>query len=93
MNDDASAKIQMLKSSLRCFMFGLLGLLPLIGLPCGVAALWISGQTRAREKDFWNAAKPYRVWGVVCAALGLIFWCGILMIVIAHVIMSAEGLG
>lgn len=93
MNDDARARIQMLKNSLRCFRFGLLGLLPLIGLPCGVAALWISGQTRVQEKRFWNAAKPYRVWGVVCAALGLVFWCGILMIVITRAIMFSEGLG
>ena len=33
MNTDADAKIQMLNSSMRCFVFGLLGLIPLIGLP------------------------------------------------------------
>jgi hypothetical protein len=76
----------MLKSSLRCFGFGLLGVLPLFGLPFALAALWISGRVRAKEKHFWNAAKPYRVWGVVCAATGIIFWGFILTILIYHAI-------
>lgn len=83
MSDDVpSAKIQMLKSSLACFVFGLLGLLPVIGLPFGIAALWISGRIRTKEKHFWNAAQPYRILGVVCAALGAIFWSFILTVII-----------
>ena len=60
MNNDAGEKIKMLKGSIRCLMFGLLGLVPVIGLPFGLAALWVSGQVRVREKIYWNAAKPYR---------------------------------
>jgi hypothetical protein len=93
MNTDASAKIQMLKSSLRCFTFGLLGLIPLIGLPFALAALWISGRVRVKEKLFWNAARPYRIWGVVCAAVGTILWLGVLAIVVARALMIAQGLG
>jgi hypothetical protein len=84
MSDDACAKIQMLKNSLRCFMFGLLGLIPLIGLPFALVALGISGRVRAKEKYFWNPAKPYRVWGVVFAATATIFWGFILTILIYH---------
>jgi hypothetical protein len=87
MNTQAIAKIQMLKSSMRCFVFGLLGLIPLIGLPFALTALWISGRVRVREKQFWNAARPYRIWGVICAAIGTILWTGILTIVIAHALM------
>jgi hypothetical protein len=93
MNTHASAKIQMLKSSLRCFTFGLLGLIPLIGLPFALAALWISGRVRVKEKLFWNAARPFRIWGVVCAAVGTILWLGILAIVVARALMIAQGLG
>jgi hypothetical protein len=93
MNTDASAKIQMLKSSMRCCVFGLLGLIPLIGLPFALAALWISGRVRVREKQFWNAARPYRIGGVICAAVGTIMWTGILTIVIARALMMAQGLG
>jgi len=82
MNADTDVKIQMLNSSMRCFVFGMLGLIPLIGLPFALAALWISGCVRAKEKQLWNAARPYRIWGVVCAAGGTIFWGFILTIII-----------
>ena len=85
MNTDptaAEAKIRMLKNSLRCSVYGLLGLLPVIGLPFAIATLWISGRVRAKEKLFWNAARPYRVWGVICAAAGTIIWSFVLMLII-----------
>jgi hypothetical protein len=93
MNDRVSDKIQMLKGSLRCFIYGLLGLLPVFGLPFALASLYISGRVRVKEKLFWNAARPYRLWGVVCAAIGLIFWSGIYIIVLARAFMIAQGLG
>jgi hypothetical protein len=93
MNSDAGEKIKMLKGSIRCFIFGVLGLLPVIGLPFGLAALWVSGRVRAKEKIFWNAAKPYRIWGVVCAAVGTVLWTGVLAIVVARALMIAQGLG
>ena len=82
MNPNAEIKIRMLNSSMRCFVFGLLGLIPLVGLPFAIAALWISGRVRVKEKLFWNAARPYRIWGVVCAAAGPIFWGFILFLII-----------
>lgn len=79
-----AAKIRMMKGSLRCFVFGLLGLLPVIGLPFALAALWTSGRARAHEKYFWNAARPYRIWGVVCAALGAVVWSVVDTLLIFH---------
>jgi hypothetical protein len=93
MNPDPQTKIRMLKSSMRCFVFGLLGLIPLIGLPFALAALWISGRVRAQEKQMWNAAQPYRIWGAISAAVGTVLWTGVLMIVIARLVMIAQGLG
>ena len=65
MNDVPAAKIKMMKGSIRCLIFGLLALVPAIGLPFGLAALWISGRVRLTEKLYWNPAKPYRICGVV----------------------------
>jgi hypothetical protein len=93
MNPNAGTKIQMLKSSMRCFSYGLLGLLPVFGLYFALAALFTSGRVRSAEKLFWNAARPYRLWGVVCAAVGLIFWMGIYIIVLARALTMAQGLG
>ena len=41
MNADAAAKIAMLRGSVRCFVLGLVGLLPFIGLPFAILALGI----------------------------------------------------
>ena len=89
----AAAKIQMLKGSMRCFAFGLLGLLPVVGLPFAIAALWISGPVRMKEKQFWNAARPYRIWGTVCAAAGTIFWFFIISLIIYSAASNSNGHG
>lgn len=74
MNLQAASKIKMLQASTRCLAYGMLALLPIIGLPFAIAALWLSGRVRQQEKQFWNAAKPYRLIGTACAALGTIAW-------------------
>ena len=91
--NNAADKIRMMKLSIRCFVDGLLGLIPIIGLPFALAALWISGRVRQHEKRFWNPAKPYRICGVVCAAVGAILWGGILIFFIGRVFLYANGPG
>jgi hypothetical protein len=73
MNSDASiAKIKMLKHSLQCFVFGLIALVPVLGLPFGVLALVASGQVRAAQRQYWNAARAYWIWGLVLGAVGIL---------------------
>ena len=82
---NAEAKIQMLKDSMRCFVYGLLAALPILGFGFGMAALRISGQVRVAERSFWNAARPYRICGVICAAMCVIFWSFIVILIIGSV--------
>lgn len=89
MNDSADVKLKMMEASIRCLVFGLLGLLPVVGLPFALAALWISGRVRQQEREQWNAAQPYRLVGVACAGLGAILWTGILIILVFRLIMFA----
>jgi hypothetical protein len=89
----AADKIKMMKASIRCLIYGLLGLLPVIGLPFALAALWISGRVRQQEKQFWNAAKPYRGIGVVCAALGTICWFLVVVFIIYQSVFNGGGYG
>jgi hypothetical protein len=92
MNDDIpGVKIRMLKGSLQCFVCGLLGLLPVIGLPFAVAALVISGKVRAGQRRFWNPARSYWIWGIVCAAVGTILWSFILITVVYQAIYNSGG--
>jgi hypothetical protein len=87
--NNAPAKIQMIRSSIKCFAFGLLGLLPIIGLPFALAALWISGRVRVKEKKIWNAARPYRIWGMICAIVGTVLWAGILVFIVGNLLIFA----
>jgi hypothetical protein len=82
MNSDVEVKIRMLENSLRCFVYGLLGLLPVVGFPFALAALVLSGQVRAGQKKYWNAARPYWIVGVLSAMAGTVFWSFILTIII-----------
>lgn len=93
MNPDAPAKIEMMRGSLRCFTYGLLGLLPAIGVPFAIAALWISGRVRLRERQFWNPAHTYRVVGVASAAVGMIFWFFVAALVIYNIATNNSGHG
>jgi hypothetical protein len=89
MNDLPAAKIKMMKASTRCMIFGVLALLPVIGFPFALAALWISGRVRVQEKQFWNAARPYRIVGVACAAAGAVIW----FLVVALIVYNSASVG
>jgi hypothetical protein len=91
MNNDALAKITMINGSLRCFAFGLLALLPGIGIPFAIVSLWTAGQVRGLEKKYWNAAGPYRTLGVICAAVGLIFWFVVVALIAFNAAASDGG--
>jgi hypothetical protein len=69
-----AVKIEMMESSRRCLVFGLLGLLPVIGLPFALIAGWHSGQARSREKYHWNPAHQLRILGLTCAVVGVLGW-------------------
>jgi len=84
MNNLPAAKIKMMKGSIRCLIFGLLALLPVIGFPFGLAALWIAGQVRVKEKQFWNPAGPYRVVGVLAATTGTLLWFIVVVLIAYH---------
>ncbi len=86
-----AAKLKMMKASIRCLVLGLLSLLPLIGVPFALAALWISFSVRRREKQFWNPAKPQRVMGLACASLGALVWSTVDTILIYNALYNYSG--
>ncbi len=69
-----AVKIKMMEASMRCLRFGLLALLPVIGLPFALAAGCQSGVARAREKQHWNPARKLRLVGLSCAITGALVW-------------------
>jgi hypothetical protein len=89
MNANALAKIGMLEDSMRCLTFGLLSFLPFIGLPFAFLALWIGGRVRRQEKRYWNAAKPYRIWGIVCGGAGAVIWAVVSGVIIVNAVTGS----
>lgn len=88
MNNPGIEKLTLIKGSFRCFGFGLLGLLPLIGVPFGLVALWMAGNLRKQENQWWNAAKPYRIMGAICGGVGVVMSAGIVMLVAGAAVWS-----
>ena len=88
MNATADAKLNMMKSSTLCLIFGLLALLPFIGFIFGVAALVISVGVRQVEKRFWNPARHYRLCGTICGIVSLLMWGGLLAFIIAKIAIN-----
>jgi len=69
-----AVKIKMIEASIRCLVFGVLALLPVIGLPFALVAGCQSGLARAREKQHWNPARKLRLVGLSCAISGALLW-------------------
>ena len=90
MNAEIEAKIRMIRLSLRCYVCGMLALLPCLGAPFAVAALILSGRARVGEKRFWNVARHYRELGVIGAAFGIVFWSLILCLFIYRSVHGHE---
>ena len=73
-------KIRVIEQSLRCFVFGCLSLIPLLGLPFAILAIvrhlnvWSQGDAR------WNPAKAYLLWGFGLAWLGGLISLGALAV-------------
>ena len=51
---------------------GLLGLLPVIGIPCAVRSLFHYRRLTSSQPGDWNPAHPYVRRGGICARLGLV---------------------
>lgn len=80
-----AVKIEMIEGSLRCFVRGLWGFLPLIGLPLAVMALSQYMRVGRISAGQWNPAHRCLFSGVFCAWFALALW--LLEVVAAVVIM------
>ena len=57
MNPNAGTKIQMLKSSMRCFSYGLLGLLPVFGLLFCARGIVYFRPGSSRRKNYFGTPR------------------------------------
>ena len=64
-------KVELIQCSLRCFGFGVFGLLPFIGIPLALHAVLLWRRVRRGQGDLWNPACRYHFWGGVCGRMSL----------------------
>lgn len=64
-------RIRIIQKSTNAFICGLFGLLPVLGLPFGIAALVQFVQVRRQTTD-WNPAERYLDWGAILALIGFL---------------------
>jgi hypothetical protein len=64
-------RIELMERSLRCFVWGLFSLLPVLGIPMSIMAVWQYGRVKRGQGEMWNPAERYLFCGTVCARLGL----------------------
>jgi hypothetical protein len=62
----------MIERSLRCFVFGLLALIPVMGLPMSLLAWWHGHAVRRAQAGGWNPAQRYVAWGCSLAWWGFV---------------------
>ncbi|PYI87311.1 MAG: hypothetical protein DME26_06625 [Verrucomicrobia bacterium] len=63
-------RIAVIERSLRCFGYGLIGLIPVLGFPLAVLTVVHFQKARLAAAAEWNPASAYLNWGLVLAALG-----------------------
>lgn len=65
-------RIELINRSLRCFVLGLVGLVPLLGIPTSAMALVQYWQVTRRSDGSWNPAERYLNWGLFLGLAGLL---------------------
>ncbi len=83
---DPANRVILIRRSLSAFGFGLIGLIPLLGLIPAVYAVFCWLRLRRRYRDEWNPAAAYLNWGAVFGIVGIsVLLLAVLALVLAIV--------
>lgn len=70
-SQQAYDKVELIERSIHCFAWGLVGILPFIGIPFAVVSLADALRIGRNEGSLWNPAERQLRIGSFCAVLGL----------------------
>lgn len=70
----ANERIQVIEKSLRIFVCGIAGLIPLIGLLPAVYAIFGGAHLYSRWRKDWNPAAAYLNWGMWIGLASTALW-------------------
>ena len=65
-------KVRMIRQSMRCLTWGLVGLLPGIGLPFAIVTIADFFRVRRQSGSLWNPAERYLACGFAAAVGGVL---------------------
>lgn len=82
-------QIEAIKRSLRCFVFGLLAFIPILGLAMGAIACLHAYTVTRRHGDRWNPARDFLRWGRALGILGSVFSSALFALLLT-VILTGE---
>jgi hypothetical protein len=66
------SRTEVINKSLHCFVLGLIGLVPLLGIPAGVLAISTFRRVTLGKGEGWNPARRYLILGFCLGAGGLL---------------------
>ena len=67
-----TTRAQLIERSLRCLRSGILGLIPILGVPFAARA-WVEFlRLRRTREGLWNPASDYLAWSALLACVGLL---------------------
>ena len=77
------SQVRVIERSLRCFVYSLFGLIPVLGLGPAFIALFHFRKAVSEAAGEWNPAKKYLYWGFGLAGFGvflsLVVFAGVLL--------------
>ena len=82
-------KVWLIQSSLRCFVFGLVALVPILGVPFVLLTLVAFLRARALIRGKWNPAGFYLYAGLASAAVGALI-SAVILLSIASTLIAAS---
>jgi len=80
-------RVEIIQRSLRCFTMGLIGLLPVLGVPFAIIAVSNFFRIKRIAGGEWNPAQTYLTWGLATALSGL-FLSVLVTFVVAIIIVE-----
>lgn len=81
-------KVEAIERSLRCFTMGLIGLLPVLGVPFALLALDNYSRVKRNLGLEWNPAQRYLTWGLATAVSGLFLTIVTLFVVVGIIVLE-----
>jgi hypothetical protein len=88
---EPALRAEVIRQSLQVFSLGIWGMLPLLGLVCGLSAFVACVAARTRYRNVWNPADRYLLAGGTLGLLGFLSSLGLVLVIGTAIAMELAG--